>query len=383
MEFFTKISNLISNISGLDTNYLNLRDKSAIDKDISRETSGYKNICDLLSYRYFDNRNLLFLNQDNVISSLFELSPIVGVTENLTKNLEYLFDNGMPEKSHIEFLLIASTDIADNIKFWQSNKKLDSKILKRIFRERKDFLNSKCKNFKNSDFIIPRNYRIYLSYSRIADNLEYEAQKHNVFITNFMQKLTSLGLNPKLCSVNDLAMLIREILELNLATEDKNEFLYNPQMLLSDQLLRSGFNHQISKDGISHVESGLVSRLYYTGEFPKEFSLHHMIKLLGDGERDYLSIPGRFLISYVVSNDINAAHSSSITQKGRRTIDSSEQWYSRNNRDIKREATEWKDVCDRSKNGERFLTESFQIMLTTEKDFIETAEQSLLSLSNI
>lgn len=379
MNIFDKITNLVASISGLDTSYLNLSPEQDIHNHISRGTFQYRNLCDLLTYRYFDRSNLIFVNEGNVISSMLELSPVVGITENLIKNLEHFFSHEMPASSHIEFLLIASADISSNLEFWEANKKFDKRILKRIFRERGRFLMDKSKNFHNSDFIFPRNYRLYLSYSKRAENCEYELPKHQVFIRNLMQKLGAIGLNPTMCNAQDLVGLIREILEFDAGGELK----YNPNMLLSDQILKLGCNHKISKDGIDHRDAGLTSRLYYPGEYPKEFSLHHMIKLLGDGERDYLSIPGRFLISYVVSNDINGAHSNSIIQKGNRIIDSAEQWYSRNNRDIKREAAEWKDVNDKSKNGEKFLTEALQIMLTVDKDFIDSAEQNLFSLYQI
>ncbi|MGV2432075.1 MAG UNVERIFIED_CONTAM: DUF5934 domain-containing protein [Rickettsiaceae bacterium] len=84
-----------------------------------------------------------------------------------------------------------------------------------------------------------------------------------------------------------------------------------------------------------------------------------------------------------MANDINTASQNALIQKGDRVIDSSEQWYSRNNRDVKREANEWRDINDRAKNGENFLKEYFQIIMTAPKDFIDEAEQILFSLYQI
>ena len=181
--------------------------------------------------------------------------------------------------------------------------------------------------------------------------------------------------------------LVRGILELDLEANKSGirtrPRRYDSNRLISEQTLSIGMSHEILEDRIEHRDTGLTSKCYFVTELPQEFSLNEMIGLLGDGARDNLAIPARFILSYTVASSINKASQGALIQKGDRVIDSAEQWYSRNNRDIKRESAEWKDINDRAKNGEKFLTEYFQIMMTAPSDFIDEAEQSLFSLYNI
>lgn len=373
----------VSKIVGLDTNYSRIRNTSEIEEIIDSDLDEYKNITELLSYRYYDEKNKIFINEGNNLSMMIELSPIVGVTENITKNLEQFFNNDMLEKSHAEFLLIASNYISDNLNFWLSNKHISKSIQGKFFHKRSEYLNQKSKNFDNNDFIFPRNFRLFLSYSIGGKNNNITKEKLSFFIGNLTKKLESMGIDSRICSVNDLISLVNEILEVDFKNSAEKEFKYDPQIPISSQVLKSGALYSVNQDAIKNNKTNVTSRIYYPSDFPREFSLAHMLKLLGDGDRDYLSIPARFIISYVVSNNINNAQKSSLIQKGSRIIDSSEEWYSRNNRNIKREAMEWKDVNDRAKNGENFLTESFQLMISAQDDLIEKAQQNLFSLYQI
>jgi conjugal transfer ATP-binding protein TraC len=182
-------------------------------------------------------------------------------------------------------------------------------------------------------------------------------------------------------------VLVDEILELRLdqntpSSKHINK-KYDQNRLISDQILSAGFKHEVCEDRIKHHTSKLTSKCYFVSELPKEFSLNSMIGLLGDSTRSHLSIPGRFILSYTIATNLNKSTQNALIGYGEKIIDSSEKWYTRNDRNIGREAAEWRDINDRAKNGEKFLTEYFQVMLTTQEDFIDEAEQSLFSLYNI
>jgi len=140
--------------------------------------------------------------------------------------------------------------------------------------------------------------------------------------------------------------------------------------------------YHLQEDRIIHQSLDLTTKFYVASNMPAEFSIEYMIKLLGDERGLFSSIPGRFIISFSLANDISLAEENSLLQKGTRIINSSEEWYSRNNREIQKEAQQWRDVAEKTKKGEKFHTEFFQIMLTSDSKYIDEIEQNLMSLYN-
>jgi conjugal transfer ATP-binding protein TraC len=382
---FVEIAVYIAKYFGLDPVSQNIAINTCekIQELVMENLGDAKSLSEYFAYRYFDEESSLFLSGDGWSGFLIELTPIVGSDENIVKNLEHFFNNGMLDNSWIQFLLIASNDIENSLKYWKSARVSNSPSIKKLAENRENFLSNLASDFKNSNGVIPRNFKLYLNYSYKTGGSSREFQKLKIFMQNLKQKLESINLNPSICDVEDLIKIVIEIIELDTSFPKRKTKNYDPNRIISDQILTPGFNHDILEDRIEHRNSNLCSKCYFILDAPKEFSLNEMIKLLGDGIRDHLSIPARFIISYTVANNLNKATQNAVIKKGEGVIDSSEQWYSRNNRDIKREATEWKEIADRAKNGERFLSEYFQIMITAPSDFIDEAQESLFSLYNI
>lgn len=104
-----------------------------------------------------------------------------------------------------------------------------------------------------------------------------------------------------------------------------------------------------------------------------------MIKLLGNENR---SIPGRFVISYSLANNLGKTGASQIISRGDRVIHASRKHYARDDLVTQEEAEQWKNVKAIHKEGEIFLTESMQVMITAPKEDIEIAEEVIKSLYN-
>ena len=382
---FINIAEYIANYFGLEpiSQRTGLEHTKAIDDLFGYNIEGAKSISQYLSYRYFDEDTSLFLGDDGWSGFLMELTPIVGSDEKLVKNLEYFFSNEMIANGWLQFLLIASTDIEESLEYWKFARTADIPSIKRLADNRKSFLSNLATNFRNSSNVIPRNFKLYVSCSYKTGGSGREFQKFKTFMQNTKQKFKSMDLNPTICRVGDLIKLVQEILELDYAASRKKQRNYDPNRIISDQITTPGVKHKVLEDRIEHKPSNLTSKCYFILDPPKEFCLSEMVRLLGDSTNNHLSINGRFIISYTIANNLNKAEQNAIIKKGESVIESAEQWYSRNNRAIKREAIEWKDINDRVKNGERFLTEYFQLTVTAPSDFIDEAEQSIFSLYNI
>ncbi len=395
LQNLSNFGSKIASFSGLDSkpNTSAHGASGKIQAEIERSSQGARSFSDFLSYKYFDENSSLFVSDEGWTGFLMELAPIVGADETLTKNLEHFFNDEMPGGSWIQFLLVASTDIGDITCHWKSARISTIPALKKLEQGREKFLNHLSSSFKDSVGRITRDYKLYLVYSQKCSGSSFssgpatDTLKIKMFMHNLKQKLESIDLAPRVLGVEDLISLVREILELDLEANKRGiktrPRRYDPNRMISEQILSLGRSHEILEDRIEHKDTKLTSKCYFVSELPQEFSLNEMIALLGDGARDNLAIPARFILSYTIASSINKASQVALVQKGERLIDSAEQWYSRNNRDIKRESAEWKDINDRAKNGEKFLTEYFQIMMTAPSDFIDEAEQSLFSLYNI
>jgi len=357
-----------------------------IHREIETSTGSAKSLTQYLAYKYYDESSSIFFTDEGFAGFLMELAPIVGSNDILEKNLELFFNNEMPQWSWIQFLLVASQDISSITDKWKSARISEHPLLKKLGEGREKFLHRLSKDFKNSKGRITRDYKLYLVFNQKFDGSNSKLKSLKIFMQVLKQKLDSINLAPSILDVEGLISLVREILELNLHVNNNERSRpksYDSIREISDQILTPGMSNIILEDRIEHRTTKLTSKCYFVTDQPKEFSLNEMVGLLGDGARDNLAIPARFILSYTIANNLSNAAQSSIVQRGEKVVDSSEQWYSRNNRDIKREAGEWKDINDRAKNGEKFLTEYFQIMMTAPSDFIDEAEQNLFSLYNI
>ncbi|MDX1916441.1 MAG: TraC family protein [Rickettsiaceae bacterium] len=374
-------------------------------------SKGAVSLSKYLSYRYYDEESNMFFDDEANAGFLIELSPIVGSDIALIKNLNYFFNNEMPDNSFMQFLLLASNDINHITHDWQKSRISNSLPLKMLGVKREIFLKNLASNFKEAGGRNVRDYRLYLvftsktnqSLSDITKNFTNKPtsdQRSNItsseilklknFSKALMQKLDSINLAPKLLAANDLIKLVREILELDLslnqdakATFPKRSTKYDSGRILADQILTPLTYYEVGEDRVINHTSNIATKSYYVSELPETFSLDQMINLTGDSSRDNLSIPARFLISYIIASSISQRKQVSLIQKGEKIIENSEQWYARNNRDIKREALEWKDINDKARNGEKFISEYLSITISAYTDFIDEAESSLLSLYNI
>ena len=389
IENIEKLAENLAKIAGLNNiqGVCRINSYRKIIEEIEKSTDGAKSLSEYLIYKYYDEENSLFFNDDGSIGFIIELAPIVGSDESITKNLEHFFNDEMPSNSWLQFLLVASNDVSSVIERWKSARTSKIPALKQLERKRERFLYNLASDYQNSIGRIARNYRLYAIFTQKQSDTNLG--KFKIFMHNFRQKLDSINLAPRICGIDELIVLVKEILDLDLAQNIDHQFKgtrfkrYDNYRLISEQILTPGISHQIFEDKIEHKTRKLASKCYMVSELPLEFSLNEMIGLLGDGLRDNLSIPARFILSYTIANNLSKGTQSGLIHKGERSIDAADQWYSRNNRDIKREAGEWKDINDRAKNGERFLTEYFQVMITAPSEFIGEAEQSLLSLYNI
>jgi TraC protein len=143
-----------------------------------------------LAYRYFDNKNEVFLLRESAAGFLLEISPLVGVSDLTVKNLNQFFASELPPSGCLQFFLLASSDIEDFLEFWGSGRTNPDPILQRMTRERKEYLRARAANFHASGKRLPRIFRLFVSYSAIYRSCNEAALAELVkFRTCLMHKL--------------------------------------------------------------------------------------------------------------------------------------------------------------------------------------------------
>lgn len=383
LQILGNISNKVSSICGMDEGYLSHSSAKHVSSLI--ESSGsdgsnngdLHNLSDYLSYRYFDKNENLFFLEGGITGFMLEIQPIVGVDDSLIKNLEHFFNDEMPLGAWIQFLLVASHDIDPIINSWRNSRINSHSILQKITDRRADFIKKQSTDFSGYDGRLPRNFRIFISYSTKCEITAKNNRSVIGFKNILFKKLETLNLAPRVCNSTDLINLNRELFEFNYTASNENDYRHD---LLSEQILSAGNRYRLEDSKFTNISNNISSRCYYPSSFPKEYSLLGMINLLGDSIRSNVGLPARFVISYVISTNLKSGAQNALIARGNRVIAAAEQWYGRNNRDLKREAHEWQDINDRAKNGERFLGESWQLMISVPDNLLDEVQQSLLSL---
>jgi type-IV secretion system protein TraC len=354
----------------------------AAEEIIQESTGGAASLADYLSYRYFDEDNQIFVSDGNYLGFILEIAPIVGVDEGMLKNLRFFFNDEMPEDCFLQFLLVGSHDVESVLEKWQAFRTNGHPILEKLTKNRADFVRQLAVNFEGFDGRIARDYRIHISFNQKLEASPKNISKVQQLKERLIKKLGTLNLHSRVCRADDLIGLVRDLVQMELCS-DSGKPEYDKLNLLNNQILKPLQKQVIEEGRIIHETTGLVSKCFYAKELPLKFSLANMIGLLGSSENISLGIPARFVISYTVASDLSKSQQLALNAKGERAIYAAEQFYSRNNLDLKREALEWKEINDSCKNGEQILTESFSVMITAPKNGIDLAEQALISLYNI
>lgn len=335
-------------------------------------------LSDFLGYRYFDSKNELFFNDDGSIGFLLEILPIVGLKSDLEKNLTLFFNNELLEDSYLQFLLVGSHHIDDKLATWESARKFDNELLRLLTFYRREFIKNTAKDFESSDGRMSRDWRIYVSFSKKCTGSRSKVNEILDFSRKLKKKLSNIGLSPRSLAAEDLIYIVEDLTQPDITRQKPRKYnLYNPLNVQAVTPLKAT---DVASEIIRHKSSRLASKCFYVKELPEEFSLVEMINLLGSGG-DH-SLPARVVISYTVANDISNGNSGTIIAKGQRVIDAAEQVYTRHDLNLKNEALEWRTITARHKNGERFLNEALQVMITSLDTEIENAEEAIVSLYN-
>lgn len=336
------------------------------------------NLSELFCWRAFDPEKDIFFNKDGGIGFVVDLSPLVRISDEVVRNLQHFFDKEMPNKSFLQFTLVASHKIGGLLNLWASARSSSDPFLQKITRQRYEYMKGLAEDYVNSGIKTARNYLIIASFNSFSLSEEEVIN----FKRQFVKRLKLLNLDPVILGAENLIDLSDEILtQTNDIYQRGNKV--NHLMPLNEQAIRYG-KSLLEKD--EAVESdGIATRVYGVTNFPEEWSALEMIRLLGDGGSSgfMLTLPARFIINYVIASDLPKAANEVLVKRGEGVVKAAEQFIARFDDSLRKEAMEWRSVMAELKEGRRVLSSSFNIAITAPKEAIDEAEQSLITLYNM
>jgi len=376
-NFYEDFANKAASVIGLERTDIETfeRSKQALFENNLNGAEALKNY---LSYRYFDPKTENFLLTGSSAGFLLEISPLVGVSDSVVKNLNQFFAKELPAGGFLQFFLLASSDIEDFLGFWGEGRVNPDLILKRMTRERQEYLRRQAGNFHSSGKRLPRSFKLFVSYSTIYRNCN-EASLADLqrFRGVLMTKLGSLGLQPRIGNTETLIRICREIFEFE--PGNKTNYKTTAKMdLINNQCLSSGNYYQSKKKGFVNTKTGIVHRAFSVTGMPSFWSLLQNINLLGDAEKSPL--PARFFISYTISND-HKTKKSFIT-RGKRIIDAAERPYSRHDKALHAEASEWREIIRRLTTEDNILSDSWLLVASAKEEDIDNVCAEIITQYN-
>jgi conjugal transfer ATP-binding protein TraC len=389
----------VEDYCGFESGKMKETSRKRLNEHLEHNFLGAVPLRDYLHYKSYVEGIGIFFNDDGIAGFLTEISMKVGSSESLEKNLNLFFNNEIPEGIYMQFLVVGSNNIENKLSLWREGRHAhNDSMLDRITRYREAFLREHARDIGSSDGRVGRDWRTFVSCSmKNVDENNNKLELLVKFKEKLLKKFVSIKLSPRSCDVADLKYLTNDLINMQLTPLSSQESIstksldssshtqrnsnkHNLLERLSDQILEGINEASITEEEIKHLKTDLVTRGYYVKKLPESFAINNMVSLLGtDLEGGF---PARLVISYSIANNINKADEGKIIAEGLRSIHASEKWYTRHDLSLQHEARWWRVLIDRNKNGEKFLTENFQVFITTKQSAMEIAEEKLLSHYN-
>lgn len=323
----------------------------------------------LFPYKFYRDDVELYYNDGGAVGFLLECMPIVGCDAKVLKQISLLFDDILPLRSILEVLLVASDNLDPIIETWTKNRTQSDKIYREVEGQRKSRLNESnpTTNFRN------RNYRLYLAFSTKTKGAEEICVE---FRKKLRQVLDAIGMSMRAVGPRDFLSLVREIVHY----PDYRDVFYRENEILAEQLEDVSNALLVADGSIFSADGDFVTRCYGVESYPSEFSISHIPLLLGDAYADNMQIPGRFAISYIISNALKDLKQEEMRAKGETVLSQVKSFLGRYSRELTDEGEEWRRVMKHLKGNEKFISTSLAVLLTAPTEQIAKAEQSLVSL---
>ncbi len=347
----------------------------SLNAQLAKEVLSRYSLSDLLPYYYFDEQHDIFVNKHS-FGFVIETIPLLGFSDEVEREISGLFKDTFPEGANIQFLLIASPKIGNELNIWQEKRNQQSPVIRALAQKRTEFLSK----FAYTPAKI-RNYRLIISYSQHSKTgiNELEKKETKDLREQLVTTFKSLNLPVKIWDGEDLINTLTDILDLN---DDivPSKTVWNKHQDLSSQILTNNTCIGLDPSGLNYNGGEFTLRTYSVKRYPDSWYQGAMTNLIGDNFRDLLQITCPFMFSFAINIIDNKSLKTKLLTKGARVESQANSVLAKWMPSLTREAQEWRYVRSEFEGGERLVRSHYQIALFSSAEKIANDEQSLFTL---
>lgn len=238
-----------------------------------------------IPYEHYDEQYDVYI-YDRYLGWVAELSPYIGVSETVQKDLQAFLEDILPEQTSFQILLLSDPCTQSLFSDWQNSLRYHLPLLESLGRKRLDFLSPWSKT---------RNFRCVLSIV-LPGSIELVGTIRNIQRIKDHLKKTMEGqiwpMTPEL-----FVPFMEQMYNLK-AKNQKIEKEWIPHEILSAQIMSRETSMAINPHDVEFYEEDLKLRTYTVTTFPKEWALYGMDSLIGDSFNEWLQIPCPFVLHY-------------------------------------------------------------------------------------
>jgi len=244
----------------------------------------------ILPWESYDEEHGIFVSE-NSLGFTLEASPLVGSTETTQKEIASIFQEILEEGESIQCLLWADPRVGNFLDGWQDSRRKSAEIYQKIAHKRASY-------YQKNRQISSRIFRFIFSYSCEAKDTPANLKKMGEKKSKVLKTLQALTYVYS-WDVNDFLENVGALINYS-AEKDVKKRHWNPFETLAEQLPCGGSlgveddSLQWKTDTTSHFKS------YRAVDYPSQWSLPEMQRLIGDVYRDAFRIQVPFFIQYGV-----------------------------------------------------------------------------------
>lgn len=180
----------------------------------------------------------VFLNQDNTIGYMWEITPVQFLTNKRAKDLEQILNREFPQGTVLQFILHADNNIEPIVQNYLRRKTTNDTLVQRSIKEYADYLRKQSSGMTRMSGIPLRNYRAFVCL-KSPNDIDKD------LVEACHQSLEAAKLDPRRVTVETLVHWARQIF--NGIENNSDDFSIDERKELHSQIIKSNTKVEFSE----------------------------------------------------------------------------------------------------------------------------------------
>ena len=341
---------------------------------------------DLLGYESYMGG--IYLNQTTA-GFVLEAMPLVGFTHEAHETISMVFKTLLPEKSNIQFLLMADPFIGNSVDYWAHPRLQQSAMMNKLANERSAYIKRLAGNDVKD--LIARNFRIVISVTRpLKGTIPFETLA--VELTELKERLMTIlsmaHMNADEMTPEMLLSLIDDFFGCQIQEQDYKRSVidYSPLDFIRDQAPQKNTVIEINTNGLRLNGGEKMFRAYRVKKYPtgkgrhSEWTQCDKGDLIGDAFQMLQQIHTPFFIHYGVHIPTQDELKLKFYAKHNHLEKQIRSPMMKYIPSMEKEWHEYQYVKRQLDDGHRFVKTNFTVALIAPEGDIPKADQALLNV---